>query len=479
MHGDDEKNPHAVGAAAQEDIDSPAAKRAVRKMDCVILPLSALIYLLNFLDRSNIGNAKVAGLAKDLHLSPRQYLICVTATYILYILFELPSNLLLKRVGAHIMVPLMVVTWGSVSCLTGLVQNFSGLFAARLFLGLCEAGLFPGLILYLSMFYRRRELQTRISVFFGSASLSGAFSGLLAAAIVNLDGKGGEEGWRWIFYLEGLATALFGVALFFIFPRDPQGCRFLTQEERNLVDRRLAADVPPGTAVASADRFSFQELKVALSSPQVLLVAIALFGNGATLYALAYFTPTIVGGFGYNTVQTQLLTVPPFVSAFVMTMLTAWFSDRYGQRGLCSMAMSVLALVGYIMFYKSLLTSVRYTALFIAITGVYSTAPALCTWINVNSAGHYRKATAVALGFIMTNSGGIASTWLFPQNEGPAYARAAKTLIALTTLVFVFSGLNLVYLRHSNKAKARRRDDHDEADYLIEGDRHPQFVYNY
>lgn len=475
---DKEKVAVTTETRVQEE-DSAAVSRAVRKMDWVVLSLCAIIYLLNFLDRSNIGNAKVAGLATDLHLTSRQYLTCVTATYILYIVWELPSNLLLKRIGAHIMIPTMVVTWGMVSCLTGLVQNFSGLFAARLFLGFCEGGLFPGLVLYLSMFYRRRELQTRISAFFAAASLSGAFSGLLAAAIVNLDGKGGQEGWRWIFYLEGLFTVIFGVALFFVLPRDPQGCKFLTQEERNMIDRRLAADVPPGTSATNNDRFSWREVRATFTSPQVLLLVVALFGNGMTLYSLAYFTPPIVAEFGYTPVQTQLLTVPPFVCAFIVTFITAYIADRYSRRGACAIAVSILALVGFIMFYKSLLTSVRYTALFLAITGVYSTAPALCTWINVNSAGHYRKSTAVALGFIATNSGGIAATWLFPQTAAPAYATASKTLIAMTVLVGLFCGLNLIYLRHANRVKAIRRSDNDEGDYLLEGDGHPAFIYSY
>lgn len=131
------------------------------------------------------------------------------------------SNLVLKKIGAHIAIPTMIVAWGTVSCLTGLVQNYHGLMAARLILGLCESGLFPGLVLYLSMFCmlplkairvtaalslpnftdRRHELQTRISLFFSAASLSGAFSGLLAAAILNLDGKGGQAGWRCVSYL--------------------------------------------------------------------------------------------------------------------------------------------------------------------------------------------------------------------------------------------------------------------------------------
>lgn len=145
-----------------------------------------------------------------------QYLVAITVTYVPYICGELPCNLLLKKLGPQRMIPTMVLLWGITCCepsefrwymhtlkqfislvFTGFVNNYSGLLAARFFLGLLESGVFPSLVLYLSMFYRRRELQTRISLFFAAASLSGAFSGLLAAAIVNLDGVAGKEGWRY------------------------------------------------------------------------------------------------------------------------------------------------------------------------------------------------------------------------------------------------------------------------------------------
>ncbi|BGP40880.1 hypothetical protein JCM10449v2_004845 [Rhodotorula kratochvilovae] len=141
-------------------------------------------------------------MAADLHLTSHQYLVAITATYVLYIAAEMPSNLLLKKIGAHIAIPAMVFSWGLVCCFTGFVKSYGGLVAARLILGLCEGGLFPGLVLYLSMFYRRHELQTRISLFFSAASLSGAFSGLLAAAITKMDGLANQPGWRYIFWLD-------------------------------------------------------------------------------------------------------------------------------------------------------------------------------------------------------------------------------------------------------------------------------------
>ncbi|TNY19409.1 major facilitator superfamily domain-containing protein [Rhodotorula diobovata] len=458
-------------------------KAAVRRLDWTVLPLCAITYLLNFLDRSNIGNAKVAGLAVDLQLTSHQYLVCITATYVLYIAAELPSNLVLKKIGAHIMLPLMVTTWGLCCCFTGFVQSYGGLVAARLILGLLEGGLFPGLVLYLSMFYRRHELQTRISLFFSAASLSGAFSGLLAAGIVNLDGKGGYAGWRYIFFLEGGFTVLFGIVLFFLLPRSPAHSRFLTAEQRAHIDRRLKLDTPAGASNDFDTQFSWREVRMALTSPQVLLILVALFGNGLTLYGFSYFTPVIVQNFGYSPIKTQLLTVPPFFLAFLVTLVNARISDRYGQRGLCAILMSILALVGYIMFNQSMAMAVRYTALFLAITGVYSTSPALVTWLPNNSAGHYRKATAVALGFVSTNTAGICSTWLFPANQGPEYRQASSVLIAFVVIIIVFCCLNLAYLRYANQKKAERRAEAggviDASTWSAEGDRHPHFVYSY
>lgn len=200
---------------------------------------------------------------------------------------------------------------------------------------------------------------------------------------------------------EGLFTVLFGVALFFLLPGSPSTCRFLTSRERELVTRRLAVDTPGGQEAIDDETFSWIEVKKSLTSPHVLLLGIAMWGLGAALYALACergnflcppsfgadpfpraldFIPTIVSTFGYSTVQTQLLTVPPFVAAFLFTLLTAWYSDKYGSRGICAMICSVIGTIGYTMFYKSMLTSVRYLALFLAVVGIYSAAPALITW---------------------------------------------------------------------------------------------------
>ena len=157
--------------------------------------------LLSFIDRVNIGNARVAGLQKDLKMTDFQYSLALTITFIPYIVVEIPAGLIVKRVGANNLLPVLATLWGLVTTLQGLVTSYPGLLAARFFLGLVEGGLLPGIVLVMSRFYKRDQLQLRLALLFTAASLTGAFSGLLASAIVGMDGLAGHKGWQWIFIL--------------------------------------------------------------------------------------------------------------------------------------------------------------------------------------------------------------------------------------------------------------------------------------
>jgi MFS family permease len=151
----------------------------------------------------NIGNARVAGLQNDLKMSDHQYSLALTVTFIPYLAIEIPAGLVLKRVGANILLPTMATLWGLTTTLQGLVGSYHGLLAARFFLGLFEGGLLPGIMLVLSRFYKRDQIQFRMALLFTGASLAGAFSGLLASAILGMDGRAGHRRWQWIFILVG------------------------------------------------------------------------------------------------------------------------------------------------------------------------------------------------------------------------------------------------------------------------------------
>lgn len=362
-------------------------------------------------------------------------------------------------------------------------HTFSGFIACRFFLGLCEGGLFPGIVLYLSGFYLRHELQVRIALFFSAASLSGAFSGLLAAAIQQMDGVRGLRGWQWIFVLEGVFTTCFGLFSYAILPNGPKNVLTFQPQHKEHCLHRLELDAN----LFESDKVSLKKIASVFKDVHVLLVCAILFSSGVCLYGLAYFTPTIVQAMGYSNTKTQLLTVPPYVSAFGVTMITAYVADRYRQRGACAFATTLLSLVGAAMTLKGRSIGVRYTALILLITGVYSSAPCLISWVPNNSAGHVRRATAVALAFISTSAGGILSTWIYPQSSAPFYHIGARVNLSLIVFSLVALVLQVMMLRRLNARKQSHRvkilEERVHLSYEDQfaelGDKHPEYRYTY
>lgn len=184
-------------------IDRQAERALIRKLDRHIIPTVMMAYLLCFLDRTNIGNARIFGMEKELNMSGNMYQIAVAVLFIPYILIEVPSNLVIKKFRPSRWLPFITVSWGIVSTLTGIVQNYTGLIVVRVLLGLLEGGLLPGLTVYLTLFYTKKEIALRFSYLFFATALAGACGGLLAYAIGFMDGIKGLSGWRWIFIIEG------------------------------------------------------------------------------------------------------------------------------------------------------------------------------------------------------------------------------------------------------------------------------------
>lgn len=471
-------------------IDFAAEKRAVRRMDCAILPIMTLYYFLSFLDRGNIGNARVAGLQKALHMTDYQYSVCVTVLYVPYIFAELPSNLLLRKLTPRIVMPTLLTIWGLIVTFQGFITTYPTLVGVRALLGLVEGPMFPGIVLYLSGFYTRRELSVRVAIFFSAASLSGAFSGLLAAAIINMDGLGGKPGWAWIFILEGIFSVLIGILGFFVTPSTPSDIRFfVTDEDKDVLQRRLIRDRP---SVTPHDRFSLKEVFRSLSSPHVLMVFVMFYMMGTTLYGLALFLPSIVNQLGFSPNQTQLLSVGPFAAGFFVTLFSAYYSDKHQARAVSVASISTLAVIGFAVYLTADSKLVRYGSLYLTVPGVYAVAPVASAWMSNNSEPYYTRATSIAFGFIATNSGGITSTWMFPTKDGPKFTRTTIVDLVFSALVVVLAIVNGLYLRRQNRLKKERRaqilapyledgksEDGGERAWMELGDRHPDFTYTY
>ena len=217
------------------------------KIDLHVMPVLTVMYLLAFLDRTNIGNANVFGskvfnLGQELKLHGTQYSTALTIFFIPYVIFEIPSNIILKRLKPHVWLSLCMFGFGLVTICQGLVHNWGGLLTTRFFLGLFETGMFPGSFYLIGMWYKRHEAQKRYTFFFASTTLAGAFGGLLASAIGKMNGMRGYHGWRWVFILEGTLTCVIALIWYFVIPDFPEDAKWLTPEERLFIKARLQDD---------------------------------------------------------------------------------------------------------------------------------------------------------------------------------------------------------------------------------------------
>ncbi|KAI9731812.1 MAG: hypothetical protein M1818_007677 [Claussenomyces sp. TS43310] len=437
---------------------SPAEKAMTRrillKLDFRILPVLALLFLCSFLDRTNVGNAKVYKLETTIHVTDHQYDTGLAVYYATYIASELPSNLVLKKVSPRIWLPFLTVVWGIITMCLGFVQNYAGFVSVRAILGVAEGGLLPGMVLYLSGMYTRGEMALRIGLFYTSASLSGAFGGLLARGLVELNGKGGLEGWRWIFIIEGLFTVVVGALSYFLLPNSIDVAKFLTQEERVYARQRLIADNPSGSVDHQVEQFQWSEVIRGLLDLSTWLSACAYFGILAGLYSFGLFLPTIITGLGYTANDAQLWSVIPYAVATVITVAVSVLSDRLKIRGVIMLFTLLPAIVGYAVIANIHNNQVKYGMTFLMATGLYASVPCVLVWNSNNSAGHYKRATTSALQLAVANCGGFVATFIYPKAQGPQYHKGHTVLMSLLVGSWFLVLFNVLYIAKGNRDKA-------------------------
>ena len=457
-------------------------RRLMLKADFCIVPAICLLYLLAFLDRVNISNANVYGMSTDLNLVGNQYNIALTVFFVPYVLAEVPSNFFLKKCKPHVWLSGCMIMFGVVTLCQGFVQNFGGLVTCRFFLGLFEAGMFPGCFYLLSMWYRREEAQKRYSFFFSSTTLAGAFSGLIAAGIWNLDNKRGIEGWRWIFIIEGAITIVCSSILFFCISDFPEEARFLKENERQFMKAKLALDVGDSSSDVKLDVKGvlnvFKEWKI-------WMAGLIYFCHIIPSYGYAYFAAAIVKSLGYTAIQTQFHSVPPWVCATGFSMIVAVMSDKMRHRAAFALFSLLTAVAGFIMLLANETnTQVRYGGLFLIVCGLYTSMPLVVCWNSMNFAGHHRKAVGTAWQVGFGNIGGIIATFSFLAKDAPLYTKGLSIGIGFAILAMIFIGIYVTGLYFENKAKRLGKQDErwenmSEKEKKVAGDLSPSFVYNY
>jgi MFS family permease len=308
-----------------------------------------------------------------------------------------------------------------------------------------------GAAFYLSSWYKRRELSWRVSILFSAAALAGAFGGILAFGISRMKGIGGQEGWRWIFYIEGIATVLVGILSFFLindFPSDRP--KFLTEEECDRTISRLQSDAGAG----AGEHFSWKQVRAAFLDWKIYIFCICYIGIVEPFYSLSLFSPTIVQSLGFQSYRAQLMTAPPYALAFVTTMITAYLSDKYARRTIFILFWLIISIIGFIILIVVKDLNVKYFAIFLATGGISPCVATCITFISCNISPHTKRATALAFMLSVGNSGGVISGQIYRSQDAPRFIFGHAINLAFCVMALIAAVILFMSLRTEN----RRRD---------------------
>ncbi|KAI5361202.1 Putative major facilitator superfamily, MFS transporter superfamily [Septoria linicola] len=460
-------------------IDRAKEKKLVHKLDLHIIPVVMLLYLLSFLDRVNIGNARLYGLEADLNLSSGQYQIAVSILFVTYILSELPSNLILKGyVRPSRWIAFITVSWGIIATLTGIVQSYAGLIVCRLLLGLVEGGLFPGCAIYLTFFYTKHELALRIGYLFVSAALAGACGGLLAYGIGFMDGVAGQSGWRWILILEGLPTIVLGIACWWILADEPETAYYLNEEEKEMILARRAAQT------GQTDVFDWKDVRKGLKDWKVWSFSVGQFCQDTMLYGYSTFLPTIILGIRPESSRAivQVLTIPCYALGAISYMAAARYSDWRQSRGPVVIVFCCIAVIGYALLISDSRSGVHFAGCFLVAMGLYVSVGIPLAWLPTNNPRYGSRTTATGLQLTIGNASGIMAPFLYPSGDGPRYLKGHAVTMALVALGAVLYGLLYLYFKRENRARAAGKRDaiiqglNEEEIHALGAD-NPKFVF--
>ncbi|KAI5464418.1 major facilitator superfamily domain-containing protein [Mariannaea sp. PMI_226] len=402
-------------------IDPAQQKALIRKQDQRIIPLAAGIYLLCYLDRSNIGNAKVLNavtkndLLSETHMTAYQYTIALMVFLIAYALFEVPSNYFLKKMRPSRWIAFLMFCWGTLTMGLAGTHSYASVTVVRFLLGVFEAGLFPGLVYYLTFWYRTEERSIRVAAILASATLAGAFGGAIAFGVGHMNQTQGLSAWRWLFLLEGLPSVLSAFLVWFLLPDYPETATWLTAKEKDLAALRLAEQGSHG----SGQSLTWEEAKSTILEWRLWCHYFIYFGISAPFSSLSLFTPSITAGLGFENLKAQLMTVPPYAAAYVVTLLVSWSADHFNARALHSALFSAIGAAGFIASAALPADAYthRYGCLIVAACGSFSCIPPLLGWLSSNLQTTASIGLAIALNISMGAPGQIVGVWIYKANE--------------------------------------------------------------
>ncbi|KAJ3383429.1 hypothetical protein HDU92_004223 [Lobulomyces angularis] len=436
--------------------------KLLRKLDLRLLPILMLCYvcykieilnilnrfllnlkILSFLDRSNIAQARIANastnhhLAASLKLTDFEVMFSISIFFVGYIAFEVPSNLMIKRFTPSRWISRIMVTWGITCVALGFIQNYAGLLICRLLLGIFESGFVPGVIFFLTFWYKKSEISVRIGWFFTSLTVAGIIGSLCAYGITaNMNMVLNFEGWRWIFILEGVPSIIVGIFLWFYLPDYPETSKFLTIPERELLIERLKIDAANNLKDPHFDKVSFF---LVLKDPTTYMYSVAYLCLACPMYSFNFTFPTILFQLGFSDLMAQLLSTPPFFMALVAILVVSYLSDKYQNRVLPLLLVAIVSITGFLGMVLAPTPKIKYIFGIITAIGVFAPCAPFLAWVisSHTSKGSTGSAVLIATVISSANFGGLLNSFLYPLYHSPNFVFGHLFNIGLLVLFII------------------------------------------
>jgi len=401
-----------MGTPTAEAVTPAEQKAVVGKIWRRVMPIVMLLYIFNYMDRTNISYAQLT-MGEELGITAAGFGLASSIFFLAYVVFEIPSNMALKKFGARIWLARIAITWGLVTVVMGFVQSQTQLVWIRILLGVAEAGLYPGLLLYLTLWFTTKNRGKAIAMMAMAqpiAMIVGSFTGGLILDHVDWFDL---SGWRWVFILQGAPTILLGFAVLALLPSLPQDARFLSKREADWVDASIKAEYDrPDEAEG------LKELLAAVRNPRVLHLAVANFFAACGLYGFTFFLPQIIKQLNpsYSATNIGFLGVLPYAVGAVLMLLIARSSDRTGERRLHTMGPLALAAVG--LFGTIQVMETPWLAMVFLCCVAVGVLGYLAPYWALASEALTRAETAVGLAAINTIAalGGFAAPYVIGKN---------------------------------------------------------------
>ncbi|OJJ95144.1 hypothetical protein ASPACDRAFT_36836 [Aspergillus aculeatus ATCC 16872] len=445
---DESSNDNEEVAEIIKNWDDKEEARVRRKIDLILLPVLGLAFFGLQVDRGNISAALTSTITEDLHINTNQINVGTQLLSAGIVVSEIPSNIILQRVGPQVWLSAQLVAWGLVGVFQTFVKSYPAFLVTRLLLGLLEGGFIPGALYYLSQWYKRDEISFRTTLFFYGQMFAGATSSLISAGLLKLSGRCGLAGWQWIFLIEGLITIVAAILFILFIPKKAgdgsplasmgRWSYFNAREKQIIRDRVLLDD--PLKARGDRIKITGRDVWDTVRKPTVIQHFMITLVSMSAFQGLNQYAPSMIKSFGFSAVRANALASVAVYASIVWLTILAWLSDKTGKRGI----FVLLCITWNVISYTCLRTMPddssrwhKYAVITIA-NLIYASMHVLnIAWLGFHCKTPQERSVSMALIVMAANCAGISGSQIFRTSDKPLYRHGLTAIAALAAASWV------------------------------------------